>query len=66
MNIEGFHLRIFDRWGIKIFEATSIDDVWVPSVTGDYYVQNDVYTWVIQYDSIERREELIGHVTVVR
>ena len=66
VNIEGFHLRIFDRWGIKIFEATSIDDVWVPSVTGDYYVQNDVYTWVIQYDSIERREELIGHVTVVR
>lgn len=66
VNIEGFHLRIFDRWGLKIFEATNIDDVWVPSVTGDYYVQNDVYTWVIQYDSIERREELIGHVTVVR
>lgn len=66
INIDGFSLRIYDRWGMKIFETTNFEDVWVPSVTGEYYVQNDVYTWVIQYDSIERREELVGHVTVIR
>ncbi len=67
INIEGFHMRIFDRWGLKVFESYDIDEVWTGGLGGgDYYVQNDVYNWVIEYDSIDRRQELVGHVTMVR
>ncbi len=66
VNIEGFHLRIFDRWGVKIFESHDINEAWTGGVSKEYYVQNDVYSWVIEYDSIDRREKLVGHVTVAR
>jgi gliding motility-associated-like protein len=65
LNIEGYYLRIFDRWGNKIFETRKIDDVWDGGI-GDYYVQNDVYVWVIEYETVERTQELTGHVTVIR
>jgi len=31
-----------------------------------YYVTTDVYNWIVEFDSLERRTELKGHVTVVR
>jgi gliding motility-associated-like protein len=65
-NIEGFSMKIFDRWGVKIFESTNIEDVWLGGVSELYYVQNDTYVWVIEYDTLERREKLVGHVNVVR
>jgi gliding motility-associated-like protein len=63
--ITGFHLIIFDRWGNLVFESTDINEVWTGGIDG-YYVQNDVYPWVIEYDTSERREKISGHVTVVR
>ena len=66
VNIKGFHLLIFDRWGVKIFESHDINEAWTGGVSKEYYVQNDVYSWVIEYDSIDRREQLVGHVTVAR
>ena len=65
-NIEGFSMKIFDRWGVKIFESTDIEDVWLGGVSEMYYVQNDTYVWVIEYDTRERREKLVGHVNVIR
>jgi gliding motility-associated-like protein len=63
---EGFKMRIFDRWGNKIFESTQANEVWVPSVNGTHYVQNDVYLWVIQYNTPEGTNEVSGHVNVLR
>jgi gliding motility-associated-like protein len=66
VNIEGFHMMIFDRWGIKVFESYDIDEVWMGEFASDYYVQNDVYNWVIEFDSIDRRTTMSGHVTLLR
>ncbi len=64
-NLTGFRLQIFDRWGIMIFETDNPNEPWLAGYKG-YYVPNDVYTWKLSFDSFERRQELIGHVTVIR
>ena len=66
INIQGFHMMIFDRWGLRVFESYDIEEVWLGGLSNDYYVQNDVYNWVIEYDSVDRRSTMTGHVTVVR
>ena len=64
-NLTGFHLQIFDRWGIMIFETKNPNEPWLAGYKG-YFVPNDVYTWKLTFDSLESRQELIGHVTVIR
>ncbi len=67
VNIRGFHLTIFDRWGVLVFESFQLDEPWTGSFRGgEYFVPDDVYDWVIEYDSIDRREQIRGHVTLVR
>lgn len=65
VNIRGFKLTIFNRWGDLIFESFDPKEPWVPGLNG-YYVQDGVYTWVLEYESIERRKQVVGHVTVLR
>jgi len=65
VTIEGYHLQIFDRWGNLVFESRNPEEVWNGGI-GDHYVQNDTYIWTIEYDSIDRRERLVGHVNVIR
>lgn len=64
-GISGYQLRIFDRWGILVFESRDIQEVWDCGING-YYVQNDTYVWEIQFDSKDRRTYLRGHVNVLR
>jgi gliding motility-associated-like protein len=64
-DIKGFHILIFNRWGELIFESRDIDEPWVPGLNG-YYVQDGTYQWIIEYDSIDRRKRLVGHVNVLR
>lgn len=64
-RIDAYHLQIFDRWGILIFESFNQAEPWNGGING-YYVQNDVYTWKLYYKSLKGNEELSGHVTVVR
>jgi len=64
-NIRGYHLWIVDRWGIEIFETEEIHKVWDGGING-YYVQNDTYVWIIEYETVDRRERIMGHVNVVR
>ncbi|MFN9972999.1 MAG: gliding motility-associated C-terminal domain-containing protein, partial [Phycisphaerae bacterium] len=42
VNIEGFHLKIFDRWGALVFESTDPEETWNGGTDG-YYVQNGTY-----------------------
>jgi gliding motility-associated-like protein len=64
-NLTGFHLQIFDRWGIMIFETKNPNEPWLAGYK-EYFAPNDVYTWKLSFDSLESRQELIGHVTVIR
>jgi gliding motility-associated-like protein len=64
-NLTGFNLQIFNRWGVLIFETNNPNEPWIGGYE-DYFVSNDVYTWKLSFDSLERRQELIGHVTVIR
>jgi len=63
--LDGFRMRVYDRWGILIFESTDQKHGWDGGING-YYVQNDTYIWVVEYDSEDRRKQLTGHVNVVR
>jgi gliding motility-associated-like protein len=64
-NIRGFHLWIIDRWGIELFESEDINAVWDGGING-YYVQNDTYVWIIEYETVERTVRIRGHVNVLR
>lgn len=57
-----FNMRIYDRWGVQIFESENMEDAW----DGKYqevYVTPDVYTVKIECDIGGRQ---IDKVTVVR
>lgn len=64
-NIRGFHLWIIDRWGIEIFESQNMEEMWDGGING-YYVQNDTYVWIIEYETVERTVRIRGHVNVLR
>jgi gliding motility-associated-like protein len=65
-EISTFQLRIFDRWGLLIFESNSIDNQWDGSYNGDF-VQIDVYVWKAEYtDNQGNFEKRMGHVSVVK
>jgi gliding motility-associated-like protein len=63
--VEGFHLQIFNRWGLLVFETRDPAQPWDGGVNA-YYAPNDTYIWKIEYDTSERREKLMGHVNVIR
>lgn len=64
-----FQLQVFNRWGEKIFETTDITQVWDGGVNnGQYYSQNDVYTWrlIVYSMTTVERYEMSGSVVVIR
>ena len=70
-QFEYFVLRIFNRDGSVIFESFEPTAIWGGAAyNGEYYVQNDVYVWQIEYISGTLEgvisETLSGFVTVVR
>ena len=58
------------RWGNVVWESNDPNNlIWNGSYRGgNYYVQEEVYTWVFQARKIGTTEikDLKGHVTVVR
>ncbi len=68
--IEFYEFKIFDRWGIKIFETNDPDEPWIGDFRGrgDYYVNDDVYNWQAKFRLIGADESKFyyGHVTQVR
>jgi gliding motility-associated-like protein len=64
-----YELKIFNRWGVKIFESTNPDQPWTGG--GDYYVPDGVYFWTIVAINLNNEPMLDeghshGTVTVVR
>lgn len=66
-EVEDFKLEIYNRWGELVYETTDQHDVWMGEVNGgEYFVQAEVFTWVLTYEGQKRRERLTGHVSVLR
>jgi gliding motility-associated-like protein len=66
MPVTGFHLVIFDRWGMNVFESYDMAIPWTGDGGSGYYAPNDVYNWVLEFDSLDRRSKLQGHVVLAR
>lgn len=67
--LESYQLTIFDRWGDVVFQTEDLDAAWLGNYQGgDYYVQNDAYTWQIKYKLTgnDTGDIIVGHVMVVR
>ncbi len=64
-----YELKIFNRWGVKIFESTNPEEPWTGG--DDYYVPDGVYFWTIVAINLNNEPMLDedhshGTVTVVR
>ncbi len=66
LSKENFVMRIYDRWGIMIYETIDIEEGWNGKFKGtDEYVKNGVYVYVILLDDYKgKQHKYIGHVTV--
>lgn len=58
-------MKIFDRWGEKVFEASGSNAYWDGSVDGKPGV-SDVYVYVIRVTCPEGEEQYVGDVTLIR
>jgi len=58
-------MRIFNRWGIMIFETSDIEKGWDGGV-GEYYAPDGVYVYQVSYETDKGRKEFMGTVTVIR
>lgn len=65
-NISSMEMDIFNRWGELIYTLHSIDDRWDGSYGGNK-CPDGVYTWKLVYsDTQYKKNELSGHVVLLR
>lgn len=69
-GIKEIEWYIFDRWGLQIYEAHSVEDAWdgcMPHKGERNPVQADVYVWLVRwYDVKGNFDSRTGRVTIVR
>jgi gliding motility-associated-like protein len=66
-----YSLQIFNRWGEIIFESKNTEIGWDGSYGKNHeipIVQDDVYTWKINFKTSknDERKDFVGHVTLIR
>jgi gliding motility-associated-like protein len=65
-NIEYFNMLIFNRWGEVVFETNDFDSQWDGTYNGQK-CKDGTYIWKIRYeDTAGNREEIVGHVNLLR
>jgi gliding motility-associated-like protein len=65
-GIDQFHVRIYDRWGMMVFESFDKDFKWDGFLHAEI-VQEGVYTWVIDATSVKGNKiNVAGNVTLMR
>ncbi|MCX6183155.1 MAG: gliding motility-associated C-terminal domain-containing protein [Bacteroidetes bacterium] len=64
INIEDFHLMIFNRWGELLHESYNITEGWNGFYKG-LPVQVDVYVWKLEWKEQGDKMHNFGHVTVL-
>lgn len=73
-NIALYSIKIYNRWGQQIWHSTDIGKPWDGSYKSrDHWVQNDIYTYIIEYssfinsDGLQSQSNTIqGKITVIR
>lgn len=69
INPDRFSVKVFNRYGDKVFETADPSTPWVgDTYDGEYFVPNGAYNWVaiVVSDSTGERRELSGSVMVIR
>jgi len=69
-GIKTLQVEVYNRWGEKIWEGSSLSDFWDGTVNSNPVAQ-DVYVWMVSYtyDSLlgsDQTRTKIGHVTIFR
>lgn len=65
--VNDFRLLIMNRWGDVVYESRDQYASWQGEYQGGaHFVPNDVYTWVLTYEGVNKRERQIGHVNILR
>ncbi|MAO46120.1 MAG: hypothetical protein CL823_03125 [Crocinitomicaceae bacterium] len=69
--IESYNIQIYNRWGMLVWESDDPEEYWLGEAgeNGQYYSQNDVYTYVIKVNSntwVDKGKELRGFITILR
>jgi gliding motility-associated-like protein len=64
---KNYHLMIFNRWGELLFESYDYQVGW-DGTYGGQLVQDGVYVWkiIVKRTGVDKRETLVGHVTLIR
>lgn len=67
-GVTTYHLEIYDRWGVRIFESDDQNEAWIGNVHGGrHYAENGVYNYqVIMNDLLGLPHEFHGHIVLVR
>jgi gliding motility-associated-like protein len=69
--IVDYNFKVFNRWGVLLFESTDLNRQWNGGLEG-YYVSNDVYVyhmtwrWGDSTDFAVEYQTRMGYVTVIR
>jgi gliding motility-associated-like protein len=66
-----YFFSLYNRWGELLFYSENPDDVWNGGLDrGDYYLQNDVYIWQLQFKSLLpegiKAFQYEGHISLLR
>lgn len=64
-----YHLQVFDRWGVLIFETQDPEEGWTGAVNrGNFFAPDGVYLWQIELRdaSLPEYVRYQGHVTLLR
>jgi gliding motility-associated-like protein len=64
--IKDFHLSIFDRWGIKLFETTKLNAGWDGRTISGEPVPTGTYYYVAEFYINNKKQELKGYLTLLR
>lgn len=66
VGIASYHMLVFDRWGMLIFESNDYYNQWDGTLKGNK-VQTDTYVYVIDVlDYLGGEHNFIGHVNLIR
>lgn len=66
INVSGFEMMIFDRWGVMVFSSKDIEQGWDGSYKGSP-LPADVYTVVVYYhDALGARKNIYNRITLLR
>lgn len=64
-NITSYNLKIFNRWGQKVFESNELTDEW-NGRNGSTRLRGDVYVYVAKYETGGGEFSVKGDVTLLR